>query len=192
MRQYAPSLGWRYHRCLSPSEVTIELLHDCGMSDQCIETFNSNSFFPIISSQMSLKTWRNEPQILVLQIRTTFPTNRTKNANSHAYGYTLGFSLPNSHPKCPSPMPPTNTPDKCNAQNSLSSDHLLLSHITTLFSSHKCEDYPDCEKGNQRQIHSAKTHHLALLSASTSPLQTPRSPTLMIVSQVPPSPLSVA
>lgn len=43
---------------------------------------------------------------------------------------------------------------------------------------------------SQTQVHSAKTHHLALLSANTRPLQTPLSPHLMIVSQVPPSPPS--
>jgi hypothetical protein len=44
---------------------------------------------------------------------------------------------------------------------------------------------------NHTQVHSAKTHHLALRSASTNPRHTPRSPTLIIVSQVPPSPFSV-
>lgn len=39
----------------------------------------------------------------------------------------------------------------------------------------------------QTHVHSAKTHHLALRSASTSPLQTPFSPHFMIVSHVPPS-----
>src|SRR5690349_19327121 len=42
----------------------------------------------------------------------------------------------------------------------------------------------------QAQVHSAKTHQRALLSASTNPLQTPLSPHLIIVSQTPPSPLS--
>ena len=37
------------------------------------------------------------------------------------------------------------------------------------------------------QSHSPKTHHLALRSASTNPLQTPLSPILIIVSQMPPS-----
>src|SRR5947207_8834782 len=37
------------------------------------------------------------------------------------------------------------------------------------------------------QIHSAKTHHRAVRSASTSPLQTPRSEHFIMVSQVPPS-----
>ena len=39
----------------------------------------------------------------------------------------------------------------------------------------------------QKQSHSPKTHHLALRSANTNPLQTPLSPILIIVSHVPPS-----
>ena len=40
---------------------------------------------------------------------------------------------------------------------------------------------------NQIHSHSAKTHHLALLSANTNPLHVPLSPILMIVSHTPPS-----
>ena len=39
---------------------------------------------------------------------------------------------------------------------------------------------------DQKQFHSAKTHHLALRSASTKPLHVPLSPILMIVSHTPP------
>lgn len=45
---------------------------------------------------------------------------------------------------------------------------------------------------DQKHSHSPKTHHLALRSANTSPLQVPLSPILMIVSQTPPSPPSLA
>lgn len=44
----------------------------------------------------------------------------------------------------------------------------------------------------QTHSHSPKTHHLALRSASTNPLQVPLSPILIIVSHTPPSPASPA
>lgn len=45
---------------------------------------------------------------------------------------------------------------------------------------------------HQTHSHSPNTHHLALRSASTSPLHVPRSPTLIIVSQTPPPAASIA
>jgi len=44
----------------------------------------------------------------------------------------------------------------------------------------------------QTHSHSPKTHHLALRSANTNPLQVPLSPILIIVSHTPPSPASPA
>jgi hypothetical protein len=84
--------------CITEGCVTLK--NHSGMSDQCIET-SILTVHLIISPPLSLKTWRNESQMLVLQIRTPFPTNLTKNAKSHAYVYTLGFYLPPAPPKCP-------------------------------------------------------------------------------------------
>jgi hypothetical protein len=69
--------------------------------------------------------------------------------------------------------------------------HKTLTTLAIAYSSDPLQHFTKVER-SQTQVHSAKTHHLALLSASTRPLQTPRSPTLIIVSQVPPSPLSIA
>ena len=148
----------------------------------------------LIVSQISLKTWRNEPQMLVLQkIGTTqFQQISQKTPTRMHMFIHWAFPSPTPTPDAHSPYLPQIRQTNANAQNSLSSDHPHLSHITKSPTAQTtAKTIPNLE-GNQRQIHSAKTHHLALLSASTSPLQTPRSPTLIIVSQVPPSPLSIA
>lgn len=52
--------------------------------------------------------------------------------------------------------------------------------------------FPTHNQKHQTHSHSPNTHHLALRSANTNPLQVPLSPILIIVSHTPPSPASPA
>lgn len=183
----------------SKVQVWMKEVSSCHSDHRLIVYDNPAPWSPSISSRMDPSTKNTKATYLI-------PTNPVKSANiipnknskqMHLLYNTnhVLISLPTSH------YPPPPTPNRKMLQTPESNKrtffHLKHHPITnpilgTTDGPIDSHAKPSSSEWPQTQVHSAKTHHLALLSASTKPLQTPLSPTLIIVSHVPPSPFSNA